>query len=129
MNTGLKQKPRLSAKPPGSSLSNDLERLERLNSWTEEPARAVAESLDAEPKPAEEGRAVKPPKASPQQPKMPWDDVPDDVHRQFNVRLPYKLAIQLKWLGDTTFDSSMSKIVIESLEKTAKRMLAERGVK
>lgn len=124
MNTGLKLKPRLSAKPPGAStLNNDLERLERLNTWTEEPARAVADSLTKQDEPEEEGRAVKPAG------KMPWDGIPDDLHRQFNVRLPYKLALQLKWLGDTTFDSSMSKIVIESLQKTAKKMLADRGVK
>jgi hypothetical protein len=117
---------------------SDLQRLEKLQSWTEEPARAVAESLGQA---TEAAAAVEPPAAAqePAQPSvpikragqgaLPWDGVPEDVYRQFNVRLPAKLAMQLKWLGDTTFDTSMTKIVTESLHKTVKKMLAERGIK
>jgi len=133
--------PKLRANPPGKGLPVDQARLEKLMAWTEEPARAAAQSLDPQPvknldaepdepgkENREEGRAVKP-AADLRKEAYPWDGVPDDASKQFNVRLPLKLVLQLKYLGDTTFDSSMSKIVQDSLQKTVKKLLAERNIK
>ena len=129
MNNG---QPKLRTRPPSGDQASTLARLERLNDWTEEPARAVAASIGAAPREA----APEAPEAAPGPAKParktsgdhPWSDKPSDHYVQMNVRIPADLYAKLRWLGSTTYDSSMTKIVTDSLQKTAKKMLGERNI-
>lgn len=43
-------------------------------------------------------------------------------------RLPNELYLKLKWIGDTTFNQSMTDVVIAALEKEVALRLQERGI-
>ena len=43
-----------------------------------------------------------------------------------NFKIPMRLYLKLKYLGDTTYDSSMTKIVVSTLEKETDRLLKAR---
>lgn len=96
-------KPRLSSRAPG------LERLEKVEGWTEEPARAAAAAL----KPDEPWSvAMEPAKA--------------EAVRLFNCNLPVSLYAQLKWVADTTYGANMTKLTIEALRAYLGPILEER---
>lgn len=135
---------RLRPNPPRTSSGENLARLEMLEEWTEEPARLAAQALawegaaveSAEPKEAQtpdsEAKPIKKPAraaAEPAKENYPWSACRDEEVRQVNLRLPARLALQLKFLGETTYGSSMNKIATESIQATVKKMLSERGIK
>lgn len=60
---------------------------------------------------------------------FPWQTVPEGSERQLNVKVPADLHFKLKWLGDTTYGTNMTQIIIDALQDVAKKMLRERGIK
>jgi hypothetical protein len=143
MSTG----PKLRTQPPKAPQVDPLARLQALESWSEEPAKAQADALAANRsegeglatpamKPSEHSQpstatkpsdAAEPSKAS--KPSYPWDGVDDGQSHQFNIKIPKALYLRLKWLGDTTYGTSMTQIAIQGLEARAAKMLKERGIK
>lgn len=126
MNSG---QPKIRTQPPSKSSQQDaLARLEKLDAWTEEPSRDVAAAIGAEPH--AETPVVKP--VAPRKGRggeFPWQDVPEGSERQLNVKAPADLHLKLKWLGDTTYGTNMTQIIIDALQDVAKKMLKERGIK
>lgn len=140
--------PKLRTQPPKAPQVDPLARLQALESWSEEPAKAQASALA---KPEGEGAAIpaaqpseastpstandaaEPSKDSKQskdsKPSYPWDGVDDGQSHQFNIKIPKALYLRLKWLGDTTYGTSMTQIAIQGLEARAAKMLKERGIK
>ncbi|HEX7719697.1 MAG TPA: hypothetical protein VF389_07820 [Woeseiaceae bacterium] len=125
-----------------------LERLEKAEDWTEAPTRQAAESLADDPqaaedvKPAEQGgkkpatARKSPAKVQPKAPpkvERPWEaalqmhDGTSAATRLANFKLPGEMYAKLRWLADTTFDYSMTRIVIEALEVKIEQMLKERA--
>lgn len=82
---------------------------------------AVVEAVPAKPKAA----AVQAKKAL-----MPWEDeaqMGGGAVKLCNFKLPMALYLKLKWLGDTTYDSNMTKIVLGAVEREIEKLLKERG--
>jgi hypothetical protein len=90
-----------------------LEKLNLLSDWTEEPARNAAASID-------DATDVV----------APWEAVhaQTEMTKSVNFKLPIALYQKLKWLGDTTYNSSMTQIVVEEMTKATDRLLKERTV-
>lgn len=59
-------------------------------------------------------------------PAMPWDGVPPEVNRAYHILIPAPLYLKLKWIGDTTYDSSMRQFVLSVLERAAEEALKGR---
>ena len=148
MKNGNPQLKRLPpALPPMSSQTDDIARLDALKDWTEAPARAVAESLsegqgaDAQEAPQapaettakEKGRAIEnktPGKPAERVPDYPWNGLKDpDSQTQYLVRWSKKLHMQVKFLGETTYDDSMNKLITRAVEREVAAMLKARGIK
>ena len=102
-----------------------LDDLAKLQEWTEQPVKdavsAITPAVQLTANPAE---AFKPPAA-----RFPWEEssisAPEAV-KLVNFKIPMRLYLKLKYLGDTTYDSSMTKIVVSTLEKETDRLLKER---
>ena len=110
--------------PPIRSSAEALAGLDKVREWTEQPAKDAASAIT----PAVEVIApVEPPKAA--EARFPWDEaatgVPEAV-KLVNFKIPMRLYLKLKYLGDTTYDSSMTKIVVSTLEKETDRLLKAR---
>lgn len=127
---------KLSSKPPVISSSESLERLEKLKDWTEEPSKKAAEAIGASKQ--EDGKAgvVNEQKIASKALEVqikdsfeyPWQDPRSVGFSTSSFRLPTELFLKLKFLGDTTYGSSMSKILIEALEPQIDKLLKERGI-
>lgn len=138
---------KLRSQPPSRQSGQDaLKRLDALKEWTEEPARSSAEAIGAQPeevKPELEPVSVvnstpkpaqTPSKASKRSGvgDYPWQDasvVSSGLVKSMNFNIPMELYLKLKWLGDTTYNSNMTKIIIEALEEKTHKLLKERGIK
>lgn len=121
--------------PATSSEEEALKRLSALDEWTQEPSKdvaaAIAESASApEPKPTPPPEPTEKPAKTPVAAfSYPWEGLPQGMGRQVNIRLPVDLYAKLKWLSSFgNGGATMTDIVVESVEKTVKKMLAERGV-
>ena len=157
------QPPKLRATPPKLDQGAALARLKALEEWSEEPARAQAESIAApegqgaassdssasphssdssssatsslsaasnDSRPINASSHSKPKTASKPKPMgYPWEGIDEDSVTQFNIRVPRALFMRLKFLGETTFGSSMTEIGIRALQAEADKMLTERGIK
>lgn len=130
------------------------ERLDALDSWTEQPAAAQAQALgqgaqvvQATPgppahdpvtgeihEPAVPRRRGAPAKhqgygrtKTVVDPERPWAMLVETVPmKTVSYRLPLELYQQLKWLGDTTFNASMNDIVVAAIEAEVARRLVDR---
>lgn len=122
--------------------------LQALDQWSEVPAvdsaKAVAEqNTISEPSlaatavtPAHRGPGRPPKRLHDTQqtldPNRPWaiaafsQQMPPLKSTTF--RLPNELYLKLKWIGDTTFNQSMTDVVIAALEKEVALRLQERGI-
>ena len=110
--------------PPMRSQAETLAGLNKVQEWTEQPAKDAASAIT----PAAEVIApVEPPKAP--EARLQWDEAaisaPEAV-KLVNFKIPMRLYLKLKYLGDTTYDSSMTKIVVSTLEKETDRLLKAR---
>lgn len=140
--------PKLRTQPPKSSPNAALNRLAALDAWTEAPAKAAAQSLSTQeeggaPESADAAsdaiKASEPSNASSHskqskvskhaEPSYPWEGIAEDQSHQFNIKIPKALYMRLKWLGDTTYGTSMTQLAVQGLEAQAAKMLKERGIK
>ncbi|WP_426148767.1 hypothetical protein [Polaromonas sp. DSR2-3-2] len=110
--------------PPMRSPAEALAGLDKVREWTEQPAKDAASAITPV---AEVIAPVEPPKAP--EARFPWDEAamgaPEAV-KLVNFKIPMRLYLKLKYLGDTTYDSSMTKIVVSTLEKETDRLLKAR---
>lgn len=141
--------PKLRTMPPKAPESDALKRLQALETWTEEPAKAAAESIEpaqmaagegaAEASVAQEAKAAstarqasKASSASKASQKVeteaPWGQAGEGV-RQLNIRIPDEVFVRLKWLGDTTYGTNMTQLAIQAISEKVEAMLKERGIK
>lgn len=105
-------------------------RLDKLEEWSEEPARDAAAVLSTADEPANgegEGRAVPPKiKGVAAYPWIEYDGVP--VLSSVLLRIPKSLHMKVKFLGETTYGDSMNKIMQRAIEREVKEMLRKRGI-
>ena len=98
--------------------------LDKVQAWTEQPAKDAASAIA----PAVKAMAPVEPTKTPEA-RFPWDEAaigaPEAV-KLVNFKIPMRLYLKLKYLGDTTYDSSMTKIVVSTLEKETDRLLQAR---
>lgn len=125
----LRPPPKLTLEPTAST-EKTLERLEALKDWTEEPAKRAAAALGeedrAEPQPEPENAPEPREKAKTQ---YPWQQPGLEGTHLSNFKLDLRLFLKLKYLGETTYGSNMTKILTEALEPKVNKMLKERGIK
>ena len=138
MNRG--QPSKMTLKPPmraspTSTEEEALKRLSALDEWTQEPSKDVAAAITSTGSTAlsltnqAEEKPVKAAKTPVTAFSYPWEGVGQGTDKQINVRIPLELYAKLKWLtGFGNGGGTMIDIVIESLEKTVKKMLADRGI-
>lgn len=110
-------------KRPGAAVPTAelLDRLHKADDVTMQPLeQAVKEA--ATPAPA----AAKPAKAK--KPAMPWDAIDEAAIQPFSARLNTRLFLKLKYLGETTYGTNMTKILHEALAEKVSVMLKERGI-
>ncbi len=121
---------KITAKP--LNRTSDAERLEKLDEWTEAPAKEVAASIA---KPAESTAVAPKPEKKGKDTGYPWESVPATgasflaAQKSVNFKIPMDLYLKLKWLGETTYLSDMTKIVTEALQEKTGKLLKERGIK
>lgn len=144
MKTGTQPtKPLMTARPPvpGRTQEQIMRDLEAVDSLTETPARAAAQTVSEPPEgaghvtaPGARGHASPIP-SLPAKDKhvknsalMPWELVEGKGTVSFNFKLPNKLGAKLKYLGDTTYGESMTSIVTAAVEQQVEKMLKERGL-
>lgn len=123
MKTGPQNKIR--AMPPMvRSAAQTLADLEKVQTWTEQPAKDAANAIGPETESVAPAVMQKPVAA-----RFPWEDATSGVAeavKLVNFKIPMRLYLKLKFLGDTTYDSSMTKIVVSTLEKETDRLLQAR---
>lgn len=123
--------------PPASQTQQDaLKRLEKLSEWSEQPSRDVADAIkDTDPEPTESPRVATKQKKKPEVSAKPWDVAADYAHgtgeplKSMNFKLPIELYMKLKWLGETTFGTNMTKILTEALYEKTSQMIKDREAK
>ena len=122
MKNGLQNKIR--SAPPIRSAAEALAGLDKVQDWTEQPAKdaasAIAPSIDT---------VVTQMPAEPSVARFPWDEAligSAESVKLVNFKIPMRLYLKLKYLGDTTYDSSMTKIVVSTLEHEIERLLKDR---
>lgn len=122
MKSGLQNKIR--SAPPIRSAAEALAGLEKVQDWTEQPAKdaasAIAPSIDT----VVTQTPLEPPVSL-----FPWDDAlmgSAESVKLVNFKIPMRLYLKLKYLGDTTYDSSMTKIVVSTLEREIEQRLKDR---
>lgn len=116
----------LRTSPPSNKANSEaaIKKLQLLSEWSEEPAQEAAQSVGAR---AEVSNTLKiepePVKAA------PWNNVAlaDNGTKSVNFKLPLTLYQKLKWLGETTYGSSMTQILVDEMTKATDRLLKERG--
>lgn len=127
-NGNLSKQPKLSSRAPTLNTAQTLERLEVLDEWSEQPAKTAADAISHEqvssPQPAKENK----PKKREIGESYPWEEEVNSVVA-LHIKLPANLFAKLKFLGETTYGSNMTKIIIEALEPKVNKMLKERGIK
>jgi hypothetical protein len=98
--------------------------LDKLQEWTEQPAKDAASAIAPKIEDVAAVAAQSPPAA-----RYPWEDAPGAVEavKLVNFKIPIKLYLKLKYLGDTTYGSSMTQIFVTAMEKETDRLLKERG--
>lgn len=108
-------------------------RLAALESWTAEPAQSVASKIEVAPEPTVAKAVKKTAKSSAKAAvpegeggAMPWAEA-TGTHMT-TYRLPSKIYLKLKWLGETTYGSSATKILCDAVEPAIDKMLRERGI-
>lgn len=109
--------------PPMRNPAEVLAGLDKVREWTEQPAKDAASAIS----PAVEAIPIESSKASAA--RFPWDEPASstlEAVKLVNFKIPMRLYLKLKFLGDTTYDSSMTKIVVATLEKETERLLKER---
>jgi len=110
--------------PPMRSPAEALAGLDKVQEWTEQPAKDAASAISPTVDPYV---TVDPPK--PSATRFPWDEPSgsrSEAVKLVNFKIPMRLYLKLKYLGDTTYDSSMTRIVVSTLEKETERLLQER---
>ena len=110
--------------PPMRTPAEALAGLDKVQEWTEQPAKEAASAISPTAEAIASAEPEKPAAAL-----FPWDEsaigAPEAV-KLVNFKIPMRLYLKLKYLGDTTYDSSMTKIVVSTLEKETTRLLQER---
>lgn len=118
-------KPGLSLRRGKGGLT-DAQRLAAVSTWTQEPAIEAAKRADVpmlNPEQPIEAPAVP---AAPVKEAVPWEGV--NGSRMSTYRLPERVYLKLKWLGETTYGTNATKILCDILEPELNRMLKERGI-
>jgi hypothetical protein len=97
----------------------ETERPDRASSPAKDAASAIAPKVDAVA-----AVVIQSPPAA----RYPWEDAPGSVEavKLVNFKIPIKLYLKLKYLGDTTYGSSMTQIFVTAMEKETARLLRER---
>lgn len=125
----------------GQGAKDALDRLRKLDEWTEEPVKDALDALTP-PKPAEAPQSAQTTTgvgegASTQvatvgdHPTTPWAVVIDRTRsatKPLNFKIPEELYLRLKWLSETTYGETMTSIIISALEEKTAEMLKSRGV-
>lgn len=110
--------------PPTRSAAEALAGLEKVQDWTEQPAKDAASAIASSIGVVVTETPLEPPVA-----RFPWDDAlmgSAESVKLVNFKIPMRLYLKLKYLGDTTYDSSMTKIVVSTLEHEIERLLKDR---
>lgn len=125
MSSGNAKQPKLrSSPPPALNTTQSLARLETLKDWTEEPAKKAAAAISKEGQGDGQGNKEK---IDPRVPQYPWQ-AGQTGSTLASFKIPTQLFLKLKFLGDTTYGSNMTKILLEALEPKVEQMLKERGI-
>lgn len=140
--------PTLKTRPPQASAGDDLAKLEALEDWTKAPAAAAAQAADLEGPPQPQKRARKAaagqgedqaqakPKSRTKDRKTapaaikPWLSLMDKegaaAIKLMNFKCPIELFAQTRWLAQTTYGYTMTRIIIEALQEKNAQMLKDR---
>lgn len=145
--------PSLKTRPPKAGTQDEaLAKLDALEDWTKAPAAsaAAAAELEGPAKPQKAARrreqqAVidgaqpiqrKTPKArKPSVPASvkPWLSLLNEegsaaAIKLMNFKCPIELFAQTRWLAQTTYGYTMTRIIIEALQEKNEKMLKDRGL-
>jgi hypothetical protein len=111
---------------------HDIDRLEKLDGWTEQPARDQAAALIPQPEPTETAAVTPEPKKKGKDTAKPWEigvgaaESAGKGQKSVNFKLPMELYLKLRWLGETTYGMDMTKITIEALTAHTDKMIKAR---
>jgi hypothetical protein len=126
----LRPPPKLTPAPAPTTTAETLDRLGKLDEWTEEPARRAAAALEGKGEETPQPAAENAPEAQETaKPEYPWQQPGMEGTHLANFKLERRLFLKLKYLGETTYGSNMTKILSEALEPKVNKMLKERGIK
>ncbi len=141
--------PSLKTRPPKAAAGDDLAKLEALEDWTKVPAAAAAEAAQLDGAQDAENEAVAPeewqgeakvlpkqksPTKGRKQPEAlkPWLSLLDQegasAIKLMNFKCPIELFAQTRWLAQTTYGYTMTRIIIEALQEKNAQMLKDRGL-
>ncbi len=110
----------------------ELKRLAELDEWTTLPEQGRAELTQAPggpQEPANEGQGPEAAAGVPELatgPKMPWEDVAPGMTKPYSIILPAEIYLKVKWIGETTYDSSMRQFVLSALRRAIDEEFKER---
>lgn len=118
------QKPKLQMAPPKElikSQQEDVEKLLKLDQWTEEPLEGAQSAPEAKPKAPPQPR----PKKAVAVPQKPWDGVSEDATHPYHVILPKVLFLKLDYVWKRGDYKSAREFVIKELDALLAKKLKD----
>ena len=135
----------LKTHPPKAPAGEDLAKLEALDEWTKAPAEAAAAAIEPRQRGARAPKGMpgdlmptpkqkKPAKARKTAPASeharPWMALLTEEGaapiKLMNFKCPIELFAQTRWLAQTTYGYTMTRIIIEALQEKNAKMLKDR---
>lgn len=124
-------RPKLRMAPPVSVLASQqvsvLEKLQRLQNWTEEPIEGRTEGEAAQPPPEPAKAAPAPVVETPAPSKRPWESVPEDKLHPFTVHMTERLFQKMGYCWKRTDRNSAKEFLVQALEEACDKALRELG--
>lgn len=128
-------RPKLRMAPPVSVLASQqvsvLEKLQRLQDWTEEPieSRSEAETspVAVQPMPEPIKAAPEPIPAAPAPLRRPWESVPEEQLHPFTVHMTERLFQKMGYCWKRTDQKSAKAFLVQALEDACDKALRELG--
>jgi hypothetical protein len=128
-------RPKLRMAPPMSAMASQqvsvLEKLQRLQDWTEEP---IGERQEGEAKPAPYQPPPEPTKAAPEPvmeapapSRRPWEAVPEEKLHPFTVHMTERLFVKMGYCWKRTDQKSAKAFLVQALEEACDKALRELG--
>lgn len=128
-------KPKLRMAPPATALASQqvstLEKLNRLQGWTEEPIgehpEAPTKPGAPQPLPAPVQTTPTAAQAAPAPSRRPWEVVPEDKLHPFTVHMTERLFQKMGYCWKRTDQKSAKAFLIQALEEACDKALRELG--